>query len=298
MPVQEAILYGGDVKISFEENKRTGTHSYVKALKFPDGTYTDWQPTHGITAPLEMVPKPYLMPWASKLGVHAALEYAASRPHLADEILQCLQDIENELDKTDAWAFKKKYGKWLSPLKSAYRNASQEGKNMGTWLHGAVETWYNTDRGQEPILDPSVQPMWTCFREFDNYYKPKVEATEFFVYSKLFGYSGQGDMKGELNGKQVIADWKTSNRSSYNKEGIEVTNFYQLGGLAQAQFEEFNEWVDDLVIVNIDKKGGEPAVVFASDFGMSVQDAAKAYIGVHNAYHTLRVWENKYSKKA
>ena len=42
----------------------------------------------------------------------------------------------------------------------------------------------------------------------------------------------------------------------------------------------------DGVLANFDKKGGEPRVMWASDFGMSPQDCAKAYISCFNTFNT------------
>ena len=141
--------------------------------------------------------------------------------------------------------------------------------------------------------------MWQSFIEFDNYYKPKPDddGLEFIVYSLSFGYSGQGDFRGIMNGKKVILDWKTTNRSYQNKEGITVDYFFQLGGLAYAEYERTGKWVDDLGAVNFPKEGGNFAIVWASDFGMSPQDCAKAYISCFNTYHMIETWDYKYSKK-
>jgi hypothetical protein len=286
-------LYDGDVRISYDD----ANHSYVRALKFPDGTYTDWQPTHGITAPLSMIPKAFLMPWAAKLSVYAALEWAVKNPGMGDEVLAMLDDVAKEKDKKERWPFTKRYGKWLTPIKTSYRKKSQAGKDAGHWLHTAIEIFYNSNRKVLPLITPEVAGMWKSFTEFDNFWKPDVEQTEFFVYSKLFGYSGQGDVKGYISGKKVIGDWKTTNRSEFNPDGIDIDNFYQLGGLSQAEFERTGEWPDDVFIANLDKEGGDPRVVWASEFGMSPLDAAKAYIGVHNTYHLHEQWDYKFSKK-
>ncbi len=295
---QVTELYDGAVKISYDD----ANHSYVKALRFPDGTYTDWLPTNGITAPLDgengLIPKPYLKAWASKLAVYASLAWAFRNPGMRDEVDQMLLDVEKGLDKDGNWAFTKKYNKWLSPLKGAFRKASDSGKDSGTWLHQAIEDFYNSDREKLPLTTPEVQPMWDCFRQMDNLYKPKTYATEFFVYSMMYGYSGQGDWKGEWTGKgDVILDWKTTNRNRSNPDGISVSYFFQLGGLAQAEFERTGYWVKDLGIVNLDKKGEAPIICWASDFGMSPMDCAKAYISFFNTFHLLQIWEYKFLKR-
>jgi hypothetical protein len=308
------------VRIEFEENKRAKVHSYVKALQFNDGTWTDWMPTHGITTPLAMVPMPFLKAWASKLGVYAALEWAFDNPDMEKEVRELLTDVENKLDKTDGskesraavYQFRKKY-KWLIPLKTAYDETG--GKEMGTWLHGAIENYYRSGRTELPILTPEFTPMWECFLSFDNEHKfeaDKPDGTgndglEFFVYSLLHGYSGQGDCRGTMHGKRVIGDWKTTNRAEHNQfDGITIEYFYQVGGLAQAEFERTGEWVDDVFIANFSKEGvivngnlvaAEPVVIFASDFGMSVQDAAKCYVSMHSTFHMHQEWEYRFGKR-
>lgn len=303
------------VRIDFVENKRSNVHSYAKALQFADGTWTDFMPTHGITAPLGMVPMPFLKDWASKLGVYAALEWAYANPDMAGEVLALLDDVAAEKDKSDGtkegraqvYQFRKRYGKWLTPLKSAFKHASDEGKEMGTWLHEAIELYYRSGRTQVPILTPQVTPMWECFLQFDNEHKFEADplgedgndGLEFFVYSILYGYSGQGDARGRMHGKRVIGDWKTTNRAEHNHfEGVVIDYFYQLGGLAQAEYERTGEWVDDVFIANFDKKGGEPVVIFASDFGASVQDCARTYVAFCNTYHAHQEWEYRFSKRS
>jgi hypothetical protein len=287
----ELTFPGGQVvQIEFDEK----AHSYVVAHKLTDGTFSDYRPTHGVTTPLIVVPKAFLQPWAAKEACYATLEWCANNQALAAEkIPELIVDLDNEMDKKARWAFTKKYP-WLSKLKSAYRNKSKVGQDLGTWLHESIEIYYNTNRKSLPIVTPDCQGMWTSFKEFDNFFKPDAEECEFFVYSLLFGYSGQGDFRGQINGKYCIGDWKTTNRSEWNADGIDVEYFFQLGGLAQAEYERTGKWVDDVFIANFDKKGEEPRILFASDFGMSPQDCAKAYISCFNNYHTIKWWEEKF----
>lgn len=284
---------GQVVNIEFDDK----AHSYVVAHKLADGSFSDWRPTHGVTTPLVVIPKAFLQPWAAKEACYATLEWAAAHPDIvAEKVPELLTDLENELDKKSRWTFTKKYP-WLSKLKSAYRNKSTVGKDLGTWLHESIQIYYDSGRKTLPTVTPDCQGMWDSFTEFDNMFKPKPEECEFFVYSLLFGYSGQGDFRGEMNGKYVILDWKTTNRSEWNPDGIDVEYFFQVGGLAQAEFERTGKWPDDIGAVNLDKKGEGPVVILASDFGMSPQDCAKAYISCFNNYHMIQHWDHKFKSK-
>lgn len=282
-------------------------HSYVVAHKLADGKFSDYRPIHGATAPLEVVPKPYLVPWGSKMGVEALVEIFHNNPGLVEQLPQFYIDkqamddnLRDEKDKPvmSSYKFKKLYP-WFSDAKSAYKEKSKEGKESGSWLHSAIEDFYRSNRKTQPILDEATKPMWDSFTMFDNFFKPKPDedGLEFLVYSLMFGYSGQGDFRGTMAGKTCIGDWKSTNRSYSNPDGISVEYFFQVGGLAQAEFERAGKWVDDLFIANFDKKGGEPRVIWASEFGMSPQDCARAYISCFNNYHTIKDWDYKFSKR-
>lgn len=282
-------------------------HSYVVAHKLADGKFTDTRPTHGITAPLEVVPKPFLTPWGAKMGVEALIEEFNNNPEIVNTLPQFYIDkqlmddnVRDEKDKPvmSSYKFKKLYP-WFGKSKGAYKEKSKEGKEIGTWIHGAIEQFYRSGRKDVPILDDATQPVWDSFTMFDNFFKPTPDADglEFLVYSLQFGYSGQGDFRGKMSGKTCIGDWKSTNRSDSNTDGISVEYFFQCGGLAQAEFERTGKWVQDLFIANFDKKGGEPRVIWASEFGASPQDCARAYLSCFNNYHTIKEWDYKFGKR-
>lgn len=293
---------GHVVAIEFDDTQ----HSYVIAHKQTDGTFGDWRPTTGVTTPLDVVPKPFLTPWGAKEGVEATLQLFYTNPALVDSLEQFFIDLEDYKNKTRVdnkpvmsyYRFNKTYP-WFKKVKGAYKDKSKEGQELGTWIHKAIENYYLSNRKELPVVTPDVEGMWQSFLEFDNFFKPipDEDGLEFFVYSRNYGYSGQGDYRGMINGKYTILDWKSTNRSDSNLDGISVEYFYQLGGLAQAEFERTGKWVDDLGAVNIDKKGEPARVVFASEFGMSPQDAAKAYISHFNTHHVNNFWELKFKRR-
>ena len=298
---------GQEVDVVFDEV----AHSYVVAHKLADGQFSDYRPTHGITAPLAVVPKAFLTPWGAKVGVEALLEYQVGQPmdsayltkFFADK--KAMDDNERYIDAKGKdkpvmsyYGFSKKYP-WFSKVKGAYKQKSKEGQEAGIWLHSAVEQFYKSGRKTLPIISEETQPVWDSFIMFDNFFKPKADkdGLEFLVYSLMFGYSGQGDFRGTMSGKTCIGDWKTTNRSQQNQEGISTEYFFQLGGLAQAEFERTGVWVDDLFAANFDKLGEEPRVAWASEFGMSPQDCARAYISCFNTYHMIETWDYKFKQK-
>lgn len=308
----ELTFPGGQVvKVDFDDT----AHSYVVAHKLADGSFSDWRPTHGATAPLEVVPKPFLKKWAAKVCTGAALEYIMNNPAIVDRLpdfFTALDAYQNNLRDPETnkpicsyYRLNKDYP-WYKQIKAAPDRASNDGKEFGTWLHEAIEEYYLSDRKKLPIVMPDVEGMWTSFIQFDNFFKPNPDrldpktgqsGLEFLVYSLMFGHSGQGDFRGTINGKHCIGDWKSTNRSAWNQDGISVEYFFQVGGLAQAEYERTGIWEDDLFIANFDKKGEEPRVIFASDFGASPQDCAKAYVSCFNTHHMIENWDYKFRKR-
>jgi hypothetical protein len=305
---------GQQVDVEFDETQ----HSYVIAHMLGDGEFTDFRPTHGITAPLVTVPKPFLKKWAAKLCTNETLRYVMDHPEIVDRLPDFFQDLEDYENKTLVHDPKKnkdvtkvtyyrmnKNWPWYKQLKAAPDNAAGIGKELGTWLHESIEIYYVSGKKKLPVITPDCQGMWDSFLMFDEFFEPVLGKTkeerqaqcEFLVYSLMFGYSGQGDFRGYINGKFCILDWKSTNRSEWNADGISTDYFYQLGGLAQAEYERTGYWADDLGIVNFDKEGGEPRVIFASEFGMSPKDAARAYISHFNTYHMQSAWDYKFKQR-
>ena len=293
---------GQEVDVIFDDVQ----HSYAVAHKIGKDL-TDYRPTHGITAPLEVVPKPFLTPWGAKSGVEALLDYLRDNPLSSEQLEEFWRDkTDMDLKTLDQqgkkimtyYRFAKKYP-WFSKVKSAYKELSKDGKELGTWMHSAIEEFYKSGRKKKPVVTEFTKGMWDSFTMFDNFFKPKADkdGIEFLVYSLMFGYSGQGDFRGTMNGKHCIGDWKSTNRSDFNTDGISVEYFFQLGGLAQAEYERTGKWVEDLFIANFDKNGEEPRVIFASDFGMSPADCARSYISCFNTYHMIKSWDYKYKTR-
>ena len=294
---------GQEVDVVFDEI----AHSYVVAHKLYNGEYSDYRPTHGITAPLETVPKQFLKPWAAKEAVHALLEYIQDNVALVENIPKFFEDLNAKTENLRTpegkpvmsdYRFRKLYP-WYAQVKKACDLKSNEGKELGTWIHSSIENYYKSGRKTLPIITPEVKGMWDSFIQFDNFYKPTPDpdGLEFLVFSLMFGYSGQGDYRGMINGKHCILDWKSTNRSDFSKDGITIEYFYQLGGLAQAEYERTGRWVEDIGAVNLDKKGEEPRIIFASEFGASPQDMAKAYISCFNNYHNQKYWDYKFKSR-
>lgn len=310
---------GGElVQIDFDHEG----HSYQVRQQIFDDQWTNWRPTTGVTTPLsKTVVHEFIKPWVAKEVSIAALCYARDHPNVIDEINDLEADTEayskgftaeddvlKPNGKVDIkkgsklmtyYRYNKKYP-YLKEIKAAPDLKSTEGKELGTWIHAAIEEFYKSDRKTLPINTAFTQGMWDSFQQFDNYYKPvpDKDGLEFFVYSLRFGYSGQGDFRGSMFNGNGILDWKSTNRSPQNPDGITVEYFYQLGGLAYAEYERTNKWPDFLGAVNLDKNGGEPIVILSTDFNLSVKDAAMAYISHYNTFKVHDFTELKFKRRS
>ena len=103
---------GQVVDVQFDEV----AHSYVVAHKLANGEFSDFRPTHGITAPLEVVPKPFLTPWGAKEGVEAVVREFHDNPQIVEQLSQFYIDkqamdenLRDEKDKPvmSSYKFKK-----------------------------------------------------------------------------------------------------------------------------------------------------------------------------------------------
>ncbi len=87
----ELTYPGGQVvKVEFDEI----AHLYQVSHKLTDG-WTDPRPTHGITEPLKVFPKPYLKAWAAKMATNATLDYFSEHPETVDKLPQFFQDLSD-----------------------------------------------------------------------------------------------------------------------------------------------------------------------------------------------------------
>lgn len=130
----------------------------------------------------------------------------------------------------------------------------------------------------------------TAFSQFVSWWtntRPKLLGAEDLIYSRAHHISGTFDGLIKINGKVVLADWKTSNASKSKlaamPEGIGYSYFIQSAIYAMAWAEMGNGLVDDLLIVSCRKDGGF-TTIYASDLGLSVQDCmnwAKAVIACY-----------------
>jgi hypothetical protein len=77
-----------------------------------------------------------------------------------------------------------------------------------------------------------IESVASAFEAFMKDWKPEITNIEMVLYSKQFNFAGTTDFVARIGGKLVIGDWKTTNTSRYNPDGIYSSYFAQLGPTA------------------------------------------------------------------
>ena len=189
---------------------------------------------------------------------------------------------------------------------------TQKGADIGSVVHDAIEhhvkkqkgfdikeqyrasmetAEYESDRAKkqaEDEFEADVAMAIQAFESFKVWWKTaniELLGAEDLIYSKQYRISGTFDGLLKVPGKGVVlADWKTSNASQSKDaamlEGVNYQYFLQSAIYAMAWQEMGNHKIDDLLIVSCRKDGGF-STIFASDLGLTVEDAinwAKAVI--------------------
>lgn len=192
---------------------------------------------------------------------------------------------------------------------------TQKGADIGSVVHDAIEHYisghdfdietqyrlsmeaaeYESERAKEQAkeeFDADVEQAKKAFIRFTEWWnevKPELVGTEELIYSKQHNICGTFDGLIRLDGKLILADWKTSNASQSKDacmpEGVNYQYFLQSAIYAMAYMEmhtphdkngaiigecppEFK--VDDLLIVSCRKDGGFTPI-FASELGLTVE---------------------------
>jgi hypothetical protein len=171
------------------------------------------------------------------------------------------------------------------------------GGSSGSQAHELIELFLK----DSPPKQQTSQEAINSFKAFVGWYdttKPIVLDIENVVYSPTYQVAGTYDALLELDGKVVLADWKTTNASREAPNGIYAENFVQLGIYAlayeeQRLYEEAHGGtelrpLEDLLVVSC-KKDGKLDLGPASALGLTVQDCMSLASNVLELYNQLNV---------
>jgi hypothetical protein len=154
----------------------------------------------GVTSVLNMLPKPFLTFWSSKVVAEYAVE------NIGEVVGIAMKDPKAAIDL----------------LKGAPRRFTANSADVGSEAHDAFE---HIAKGEEVRITPNLKPFIEHFREFLEVAKPEFVFLEETVWSDEHGFAGSfdalarltGDGVGDLKGKLLFMDWKTT-RSGVHEE--------------------------------------------------------------------------------
>ena|SRR3990167_188388 len=183
--------------------------------------YFDGRKMTGVTTILNVLSKPFLIPWASKM----ACEYVK-------ENLKTIEELDTVLEKA----------------KNAYAQKRDKAADTGTLAHSFVETYIKTGKF-EPTDNEQINGMVQKFIDWAIENKVKFLESEKLVYSIDKFYGGKLDFVCEIEGKKYLGDYKTGS-------GIYFEMFLQCAGYQLALEEREPETkIDGHIIVNATKDG-------------------------------------------
>lgn len=187
--------------------KRGGSRLYVH----PDTA----EKVPGVTSVLNMLPKPFLKFWASKVTAETAVENLGSIVSIA------MNDPKGAVDY----------------LKRAPDRFTANSADVGTEVHDLFERLAKGETVNERRLSPEVKPYVAHFREFEAEFEPEFVFLEETIWSETHGYAGSFDFMAWINDPDnpgervlVIGDWKTT------RSGVHEEVALQLSAYAHADF--------------------------------------------------------------
>ena len=205
-------LYNGEVELEFIPEK----HVYTYNGKKVDGT----------TGILGVINKPALMYWAVNQAV--AFFINAIKPGISYDEIQLKAMAEG--------------------MKASPRKKSGDAADIGKLVHEWIESYIKGEKPTTPINEQMKNAI-DSFLKWEKESGVKFVHSEKVVFSRKYNYAGTLDFIGEIDGKLLLGDFKTS-------KGIWDEYWLQTSAYQQAYLEEFPESeILGQVIVRIGKDG-------------------------------------------
>lgn len=290
-PLSESLHYNGKIKLIYNESNPKLRYQ-VSHLK-PDNTWTQPNIIAGVSSVLSLIPKPYLVAWAGLVATEKAIELLTSETVINVRKFVAEYTAKHNTTAYEAIKVARKQYPVLGDIAKGHVAKSDEAKDTGTDAHNALEAYV---LGTEyTTTTPGGAKALQSFK--DSVIHIDKAVTEQPILSRQHSYAGRFDLYCEIGGKRLIADWKTNKRDKrFNPSGAHMDNFLQMAAYALAWHEEHGVWVDDLAVINVDKENGEPAIItYASDFDLTVEEAASMFISMKYVSDGLRQLDHRWA---
>jgi hypothetical protein len=269
------------------------THRYFRKDLQPDGTWNKGRTVRGVTTILgDTLEKKGLQNWSMGLALQELFGFYDFTPD-GGKRLTGFSKGKGTIWSSDLLDEDTVLSLVLSASKASYRKMNQ-GADIGTLVHSAIEDYV---RGNFRKLDESgftgeeMVVAIAAFNSFQTWWEatsPKLLGSEQMVYSNELDYSGAYDGLLEIDGKIILADWKTSNASASAgaPQGAYYSYFAQSAAYALALKEMTGQKVDDLLVVSC-RKDGKFDTVYLSDLGFTVAEAVAYWRAIVTCYRSM-----------
>lgn len=163
----------------------------------------------GVTSVLNMLPKPFLKAWAAKVVAETAV---------------------NNIESVVGLAFRDPQGA-IDYLKRSPDRFTKGAADIGSEAHDAFE---QIAKGTPPRrVHPDIEPYVAHFNEFIDLCEPEFILLEETVWSDEHGYAGSfdalatlhGAAAGELQGKTLFMDWKTTRSGVHEEVALQLAGY-------------------------------------------------------------------------
>jgi len=145
---------------------------------------------------------------------------------------------------------------WFKVNTAQFCNAeSKRGREAGTDTHKVIQEFIDT--GTAKIETEYPEEVTTALKSFQLFTKDnpnlKLEKSEIPLTSETFKYNGTIDCIGDLSGKMILVDWKTSKAKDKDKPVIYDEYKYQVASYVFLHNEVNKTTIQDAIIVSIAK---------------------------------------------
>lgn len=208
-----------------------------------DGPFTTRTPVVSVTSALKVLDKPALLSWAEAAGAEGAV-----RLERAGELKDV--DPSQAIDVVRI----NKLGM------DAKRDA---GADRGTAMHRVLEFWAREH--EVPDLDDypaEVRGYVQGACSFLLAVQPKPTAIEMFVGSIRYGYAGRMDLRAEIDGRDLVVDYKSNPKGRVYNEAHLQGRAYAMGAVECGMPEP-----DGILIVAIGEDGSYEMVECEAEAG-------------------------------
>jgi len=158
-----------------------------------------------------------------------------------------------------------------------FKAVRDEAGDIGSEVHGLIEKNINGIWVDSKTLRPEVRKAFFAFLGWRKKYNVKFLHTEMTVHSKKHVYAGTLDAILEFEGRQYVADWKTSG-SVYDTFPLQIASYREAA--KEMGFETHGE-----IIVRLDKTTGQ---FETKDFSNSHEKHFQSFLRLLDFYYAFK----------